>query len=62
MTVAEIWPDATGGGLAGRPPVFDPALPQILLAGDWVGDQGLLLDAACASGRMAAQRIIGLSP
>ena len=58
MTVAEIWPDAAGGGLAGRPRVFDPALPQILLAGDWAGDQGLLLDAACASGRFAAHHII----
>jgi phytoene dehydrogenase-like protein len=58
MTVAEIWPDAAGGGLVGRPSVFDPAFPQILLAGDWAGDQGLLLDAACASGRTAAHRII----
>ena len=62
MTVAEIWPDAIGGGLAGRPAVFDPAQPQILLAGDWAGDQGLLLDAACASGRLAAQLIIGQNP
>jgi phytoene dehydrogenase-like protein len=62
MTVAELWPDASGGGLAGRPAVFDPALPHILLAGDWVGNQGLLLDAACASGRLAARQIIRQGP
>jgi hypothetical protein len=31
------------------------ALPNVFLCGDWVGDEGMLLDAALASARQAAQ-------
>lgn len=44
---------AAGGGLAGRPPVTATERPGVLLAGDWVGDVGLLSDAAVASGHAA---------
>jgi phytoene dehydrogenase-like protein len=53
LLVAHALPRADRGGLAGRP---GPALaghPGLFLAGDWVGDRGLLADAALASGRRA---------
>ena len=37
-------------GLGGRPTVVDAGRPGVLLAGDWVGGEGLLSDAAVASG------------
>jgi phytoene dehydrogenase-like protein len=44
-----------GRGVAGRPPVAVPDLPGLFVAGDWVGDRGLLADAVFASGRMAGR-------
>jgi len=53
-------PTAEGGGLGGRPAVASSDRPGVLLAGDWVGPEGLLLDAVAASateaGRQAAAR------
>lgn len=46
-----------GAGLAGRPAVEVAELPNLLLAGDWVGETGWLADAALASGREAARRL-----
>lgn len=46
-----------GAGLAGRPAVQVAGLPNLLLAGDWVGESGWLADAALASGREAARRM-----
>lgn len=43
-----------GKGLAGRPPIEVKGLPNLLLAGDWVGESGWLADAALVSGREAA--------
>jgi phytoene dehydrogenase-like protein len=42
-----------GRGTAGRPPALVPDLPRVLVAGDWVGPDGMLADAAFASGRAA---------
>lgn len=53
MVVQAGMPTATGGGLAGRPPVVVDERPGVLLAGDWVGPVGLLADAAVASGESA---------
>jgi phytoene dehydrogenase-like protein len=53
MPVADIWPEASSHGLNGRPQVFQPDMPNILLAGDWAGSEALLVDAACASGQLA---------
>jgi pyruvate/2-oxoglutarate dehydrogenase complex dihydrolipoamide dehydrogenase (E3) component len=39
--------------------VDEPAIPNVYLAGDWVGDEGMLVDAAFASAHRAAQLIIG---
>ena len=42
------------GGMAGRVAVTGAGVPGVLLAGDWVGAEGHLLDAALASARRAA--------
>jgi phytoene dehydrogenase-like protein len=49
---------ATNGGLAGRPAVDAPAAENVYIAGDWVGDEGMLADAAFASARRAAGLIV----
>lgn len=54
VTVAGALPIATAGGLPGRARVDGFGHPSILLAGDWVGAQGLLADAAAASAAAAA--------
>jgi phytoene dehydrogenase-like protein len=41
----------------GRPPVA--VRPNLFLAGDWVGDEGMLADAAMASARSAAKGALG---
>lgn len=65
MTVAGGTPTGPHGA-TGRPEVLDPTRPGILFAGDWVGPDGLLVDAAVASaasaGRSAADRSAVLSP
>jgi phytoene dehydrogenase-like protein len=52
---------AEAGGLAGRPGVECPGLPGAYLAGDWVGAEGMLADAAVASASRAAQAILNPS-
>ena len=54
MTVAHGMPLAASGGLRGRPPVTVADRPGLFVAGDWVGPEGLLSDAAAASGAAAA--------
>lgn len=54
MTVVEAAPTAALGGLAGRPAVGVSELPGLYVAGDWVGEEGLLADASFASARTAA--------
>jgi phytoene dehydrogenase-like protein len=44
-----------GRGLRGRPPVAVPDLARVYVAGDWVGPDGMLADAAFASGRAAGR-------
>lgn len=55
MVVTGGAPSAVGGGLRGRPTVDVPAADGLFLAGDWVGDEGLLADAAVASGAVAGR-------
>ncbi len=57
MTVYSAMPLATRGGLRGRTPVVVADAPGLFVAGDWVGDEGMLLDAALAS----ASRVLELS-
>jgi phytoene dehydrogenase-like protein len=53
LTVCGAAPIAAAGGLPGRPPVR--AGDGLYVAGDWVGDEGLLADAALASGHAAGR-------
>jgi phytoene dehydrogenase-like protein len=58
MVVTHGAPTAAGGGLAGRPAIDALGMPGVYLAGDWVGAEGLLADAAAASGIAAAQAAV----
>jgi phytoene dehydrogenase-like protein len=60
LTVAHSLPLASECGLAGRPAVSLAEHPNVFLAGDWVGPEGLLADAAAASARSAAQRVLAV--
>jgi phytoene dehydrogenase-like protein len=53
MTVCGAMPRPANGGLPGRPRVVDSGVPGVSVAGDWIGPQGLLADAALASGHAA---------
>lgn len=54
MIVSHWLPQASSGGLAGRPGPQIPRASGIFVVGDWVGAEGMLSDAAFASGRQAA--------
>ena len=54
MTVVPSLPIAEEGGLRARPDVAFPGFPNIFLAGDWVGREGMLTDASAASASAAA--------
>jgi phytoene dehydrogenase-like protein len=54
MIVSHWLPQAATGGLAGRPGSKVPGADGVFVAGDWVGGEGMLSDAAFASGRRAA--------
>jgi hypothetical protein len=55
LVVAHGAPTAAGGGLSGRPVIDALGIPGVFVAGDWVGPEGLLADAAAASGTAAAR-------
>lgn len=57
MTVANAVVSAAGGGFAGRPAVQVAELGNVWLAGDWVGAEGQLADAALASAEQAARSV-----
>ena len=56
MVVTGAVPTPERGGLAGRPPVPVAGPPGLFVAGDWVGPEGMLGDAALASGADAGRR------
>ncbi len=56
MTVVGAMPSAAHGGLVGRVAVDATGMPGVHLAGDWVGPEGHLADAALASALVAARR------
>ncbi len=53
IAIVHDYPRWKRGGL--RTPVVVPDSPGIFLAGDWVGDEGMLSDAAAASAVVAAR-------
>lgn len=61
LVVAQDVPKAANGGLAGRPGPEVPGAEGLFVAGDWVGPEGMLSDAAAASGRSAARSAIALA-
>jgi phytoene dehydrogenase-like protein len=48
-----------GAGLRGRPGPGVPDCPDVFVAGDWVGAEGLLADAAVSSGAAAGRMAAG---
>jgi len=57
VVVSHALVGATTGGFAGRHPGRLPDLPNVFLAGDWIGPTGQLADACVASGIKAARRV-----
>jgi phytoene dehydrogenase-like protein len=53
MVVAHTHPAPDARGLGARPSVAVAEARGLFLAGDWVGDEGLLADASLASGKRA---------
>lgn len=51
-------PTPQTGGLGGRHAGALPDAPGLALAGDWVGPEGMLMDAALASARSAAATLL----
>lgn len=58
MVVSNSLIRADWGGLAGRPGPAVPDVPGLYVAGDWVGQTGMLADAALTSARAAADAIV----
>ena len=58
MTVAHGVPLAASYGLRGRPPVAIRERPNVFLAGDWVGPEGMLADASAASAAESARLVL----
>jgi len=61
ITVSHALVSAKGGGFGGRPGPAIPGINGLFVAGDWVGSQGLLLDASVASAKQAAERALTVS-
>jgi phytoene dehydrogenase-like protein len=59
LTVMHAVAAAAAGGEAGRPAAAVPGASRLWLAGDWVGDEGLLADASLASAAHAAALALG---
>ena len=60
MVVASAAPTPARGGLAGRPGTASSGSARVLVAGDWVGPDGFLADAALASGERAGRAAAGI--
>ena len=50
--------EADSGGLSARPGPIVPDAPGLLVAGDWVGPEGMLADAALSSADRAARLVL----
>ncbi len=58
LVVSNALVTAEGGGVAGRPRPAVDGIDGLTLAGDWVGSEGMLADAALASARRAADHVL----
>jgi phytoene dehydrogenase-like protein len=57
VVVMNSIPTAAKEGAEGRPQAAVKDVPGLFVAGDWVGNEGLLVDASLASARRAAESI-----
>jgi phytoene dehydrogenase-like protein len=57
MIASNAVPAASLGGVRGRPGPGVPDAPGVFVAGDWIGPEGMLLDAALASAERAAESV-----
>jgi phytoene dehydrogenase-like protein len=57
MTTVNAAPAADRGGVRGRPGPRVPDAPGAYVVGDWVGPEGMLLDASLASAERAAEHL-----
>jgi phytoene dehydrogenase-like protein len=57
MIVMNAMPLATADGTRGRPSPEVADVPGLYIAGDWVGNEGLLADASLASAKEASQLV-----
>ncbi|MEW6270579.1 MAG: FAD-dependent oxidoreductase, partial [Thermodesulfobacteriota bacterium] len=62
VVVANAVVTAAHGGLAGRPGPEVPGVPGLYVAGDWVGQEGMLADASLGSARRAAEHCVRAVP
>lgn len=60
LVVAGSTPTPDLGGLTGRPAMDSTGLDGVLVAGDWVGADGFLADAALSSGARAGAAAVAL--
>ena len=60
LAVANAVPLAARGGTRPGPQVSD--VPGLFVVGDWVGDEGMLVDTSLASAKRAAELIAGTRP
>jgi phytoene dehydrogenase-like protein len=58
MIVMNAMPLASRGGASGRPAPRVEDVEGLFVAGDWVGREGLLVDASLASAREAARELV----
>jgi phytoene dehydrogenase-like protein len=58
ITVSNALVTAARGGTSGRPTASVPGFDNLDVAGDWVGAEGMLLDAAVASAHHAALALL----
>lgn len=58
LVVSHRIPTAKSGGLAGRPPPEVPHVRGLYRVGDWVGDEGMLVDASFASAESVERALL----
>jgi phytoene dehydrogenase-like protein len=58
MIVYNALVTAEQGGMYGRPDVIIPEVENIYIVGDWIGPQGLLVDASLSSAKRAAEYML----
>ena len=62
MIVMNAMPTASGNGTPGRPGPEVPDVPGLYVVGDWVGREGMLVDASLASAEQVSKTISASSP